>query len=291
MPDLLKSEFLRTLIEGSVLLPGVVAVLYGIATRHATRAGARWSEALWAPGLLAGFLSGYAAAYRDFSFPPHTVLSWLPWLVVAGAALVVLGGWSAGKYGMHGARALASAASAFILLRPILHQERPFTAIISWLGVTVLWFLLWVGLVSSRDDQRSAGTALLSTAGTLALIAPLSGSIELARLSASLAVALAAGLVFSLLIARTRWRSPTADVPILILGALLVELRFYAGASLGMMAWLIASLAAACAAIALMRRYTIDGRWSVMVPGLATLLPVALAIWTAVRLFRQSGNY
>ncbi len=291
MHDLFKSEFARTLIEGSILLPSLVVVLYGIAMRRATRASARWGRAVWAPGLLAGGLSGYAAAYRDFSFPPHTVLSWLPWLVVAGAVLVVLGGWSSEKYGLHGARALASAASAFVLLRPVLHQERLLIAAVSWLGVTVVWFLLWVGLVPPRDDQRTAGTALLSTAAGFALVAPLSGSIELARLSASLAVALGGGLLFSLFIVRTRWGSPTADVPILILGALLVDLRFYAGASLVVMRWLIASRGAAWGAIALMRRRALASGWSVIVPGLVTLLPVALAIWTAVRIFRKSGGY
>ncbi len=296
MPDLFKSEFVRALVEGTVLLPGAVAALYGMATRRATRASVRWSGILWAPGLLAGFLSGYAAAYRDFSFPPHTVLSWLPWLALSGATLVAVGSWSAGRYGAHAARAITCAASSFILLRPILRQERPSMAFMVWLVVAVLWFLLWSGLTSARndparDDQSAAGVALLVIAAGFAFVAPLSGSIELARLGGSLAVTLGVGLFFSLLVAHTRWNLPTAEVPILILGALLVDLWFYAGASVSVMTWLIVSLAAACVAIIVMRRRNIAGGWSVIAPGLAALPLLALAIWTAVRAFRHNGGY
>ncbi len=290
MQDLWQSEFVRTLIEGSVLLPGAVAVLFGTVTLRVARARTRWSGVLWAVGLLVAFLGGYAAAYRDFTFPPHTVLSWLPWVVVVGGALVALAHQSGRKHAAHGARTFASAGSTFIILWPILRQERLSTAFVSWLSVTVLWSLLWVGLTPSRDDQKAAGTALFVTAAALALVAPLSGSIELARLSGSLAVALAVGLFFSIFTTQTRWDPPTADVPILILGALLVDLQFYAGAPLALMAWLIAALAVACGTIVLVRRRSITQPWRFVAPGLSALLPIALAVWTALRIYRQSSS-
>ncbi|MDA8362759.1 MAG: hypothetical protein M0Z84_02825 [Gammaproteobacteria bacterium] len=291
MLGLFQSAFVRTLIERVLLLPAVVTAIYGFSLRRLTGAAVDRRGALWAAGLLAGFFGGYAVTYRDFSFPPRTVLSWLPLLAVGAAVVIGAVGRHPGKFRVPGARALIVAASTYILLRPVLQQEPGSVACMSWLGAAALWFLLWSGLALSREDQRAGGVAVFVVAAGLALVAPLSGSIEIAQFSASLATVLAVGLVFSLFLARTRWNPPTADVAILILGALMVDLRFYADAPWTVMAWLVAAPAVACLVIGWMHRRSSSRDEQVIGAGLAALLPVAVALWKALRIYHQGGGY
>ncbi|MHB8249724.1 MAG: hypothetical protein ACYDCX_12695 [Acidithiobacillus sp.] len=290
MWNLWQSGFVRSLIWDSALLPAAVTALIGVALYRRTHHHSRWRSTFWAAAMLAGFLGGYALIYRAFSFPPRTVLSWLPWLALVGGTAVAIVDRCGQKNGRSGARGLAAGASALILLWPILRQEALPAAFFAWLTVTVLWSLLWFALTPYNRDQKSAGAMLLVGAAGLALVAPLSGSILLVQLGAALAVVLAVALIFSILMGGSRWDSPTADVGVLILGALLVDLRFYAGASMAVMVWLLVLLAAGSGIAGILRHRGTSGRWAVIAPGLASFLPMVVAAWLALQAYWVNGG-
>jgi hypothetical protein len=235
-------------------------------------------------------LGGYALIYRELSFPPRTVLSWLPWLALVGGAVVAMADHRRYQWWRYGARGLIAGASAFVLLWPILRQETVLAAVVAWLTVAVLWSILWFVLTPDHRDQKPAGTTLFVGAVGLVLVAPLLGSILLAQFGAALAVVLAVALVFSFLIRGSRWDSPSADVGVLILGALMVDLRFYAGASTVVMVWLIVSLAAGAGVTRILQHRGHSGRWAVLAPGLVSFPPMAVAGWVALQTYLASGG-
>ena len=237
MWNLWQSSFVRSLILYSALLPAVVTMSMVVAAYYKTRRYPGWRSTFWAAAILAGFLVGYALTYRDFSFPPRTVLSWLPWLALVGGTVVAIADHRRYQWWRYGAKGLIAGASAFVLLWPILRQETVLAAFLAWLTVALLWSVLWFALTPDNLNQKSTGTVLFVGAVGLALVAPLLGSILLAQFGAALAVALAVALVFSLLMRDSRWDSPSADVGVLILGTLMGDLRFYAGASMVVMVW------------------------------------------------------
>ncbi len=291
MEEMFRSAFVRGLIENVVLLPAAVVVFCGWGLLRFTRAAPDRRGALWAAGLAGGFFASYAVTYHDFSVPPRTVLSWLPWLVVGAAVAVALVARRANMVWIAGVRLTAVAVSAYVLLRPLLHQEPWSTAFISWFGTAVVWFALWSALALPHVDQKAGGVALCVVAAALALAAPLSGSIEIGRFGGALATALGVSLVFPVFVRDRRWDSPTGDVPVMILGALMVDLRFYAGAPWVVMAWLTAALVTASLAIGWIRSRRNTAQWGIIVAGVAALLPAALACWTAWRVYQQSGGY
>jgi hypothetical protein len=141
-----------------------------------------------------------------------------------------------------------------------------------------------------KRDQKSTGPTLFVGAVGLALVAPLSGSILLAQFGSALAVVLAVALVFSLLMRGSRWDSPSADVGVLILGTLMVDLRFYAGASMVVMVWLLVSLAAGAGVASILQHRGHSGHWTVLAPGLISSLPMAVAGWMALQTYLASGG-
>jgi hypothetical protein len=290
MWNLWQSGFVRSLILESALFPAVVTMLMVVAAYYKTRKYPGWRSTFWAAAILAGFLVGYALTYRDFSFPPRTVLSWLPWLALVGGTVVAIADHRRHQWWRYGARGLIAGAAAFILLWPILRQETVLAAFVAWLTVVVLWSVLWFALTPDHRDQKPAGITLFVGAVGLALVAPLLGSILLAQFGAALAVVLAVALVFSFLIRGSRWDSPSADVGVLILGTLLVDLRFYAGASMVVIVWLLVSLAAGAGVARILQHRGHSGRWTVLAPGLISSLPMAVAGWMALQTYMASGG-
>ena len=289
MWNLWQSGFVRSLILDSALLPAAVTMLIVVAAYYKTRKHPDWRSIIWGAAILGGFLGGYALIYRDFSFPPRTVLSWLPWLVLVGG-IVVAADHRRYQWWRYGAKGLIAGTAAFVLLWPILRQETELTAFLAWLTVAGLWSVLWFVLTPDHRDQKPAGISLFVGAVGLALVAPLLGSILLAQFGAALAVVLAVALVFSLLVRSSRWDSPSADVGILILGALMVDLRFYAGASMVVMVWLLVSLAAGAGVARILQHRGHSGRWTVLAPGLVGFPPMAVAGWMALQTYMASGG-
>ncbi|MDA8246035.1 hypothetical protein [Acidithiobacillus sp.] len=281
-----QSGFVRSLILDGALLPAVVTMLMVVAAYYKTRKYPSWRNIIWGAAILGGFLGGYALLYRDLSFPPRTVLSWLPWLVLVGGTVVAMADRHRYQWWRYGARGLIAGASAFVLLWPILRQESVPAAFLAWLTVAMLWSILWFVLIPDQRDQKPAGTTLFVGAVGLALVAPLSGSILLAQFGAALAVA----LVFSFLMRGSRWDSPSADVGVLILGTLMVDLRFYAGASMVVMVWLLVSLAAGAGVARILWHRGHSGHWTVLAPGLISSLPMAVAGWMALQTYLASGG-
>ncbi|MCL4527441.1 MAG: hypothetical protein M1492_13555 [Gammaproteobacteria bacterium] len=290
MWNLWQSSFVRSLILESALFPAAVTMLMVVAAYYKTRKYPGWRSTFWAAAILAGFLVGYALTYRDFSFPPRTVLSWLPWLVLVGGTVVAMADRRKHPGWRYGARGLIAGASAFVLLWPILRQETVPAAFLAWLTVAMLWSVLWFALTPDNRDQKPAGTTLFVGAVGLALVAPLLGSILLAQFGTALAVVLAVALVFSLLMRGSRWDSPSADVGVLILGTIMVDLRFYAGASMVVMVWLLVSLAAGAVVAGILQHRGHSGHWTVLAPGLISSLPMAVAGWMALQTYLASGG-
>ncbi|MEB8604991.1 hypothetical protein OW715_10250 [Acidithiobacillus ferriphilus] len=278
------------MILDSALFPAAVTMLMVVAAYYKTRKYPSWHSTFWAAAILAGFLVGYALTYRDFSFPPRTVLSWLPWLALVGGTVVAIADHRRYQWWRYGARGLIAGASAFVLLWPILRQETVPAAFLAWLTVAMLWSVLWFALTPDNRDQKPAGTTLFVGAVGLALVAPLLGSILLAQFGTALAVVLAVALVFSLLMRGSRWDSPSADVGVLILGNLMVDLRFYAGASMVVMGWLLVSLAAGAVVAGILQHRGHSGHWTVLAPGLISSLPMAVAGWMALQTYLASGG-
>ncbi|MEB8536934.1 hypothetical protein OW565_12165 [Acidithiobacillus ferriphilus] len=290
MWNLWQSSFVRSLILDSALFPAAVTMLIGVAAYYKTRKYPSWRNIIWGAAILGGFLGGYALLYRDLSFPPRTVLSWLPWLVLVGGTVVAMADRHRYQWWRYGARGLIAGASAFVLLWPILRQESMPAAFLAWLTVAMLWSVLWFALTPDNRDQKPAGTTLFVGAVGLALVAPLSGSILLAQFGSALAVVLVVALVFSFLMRGSRWDSPSADVGVLILGTLLVDLRFYAGASMVVMVWLLVSLAAGAGVASILQHRGHSGHWTVLAPGLISSLPMAVAGWMALQTYLASGG-
>ena len=289
MWNLWQSSFVRSLILDSALFPAAVTMLMVVAAYYKTRKYPGLRSTFWAAAILAGFLVGYALTYRDFSFPPRTVLSWLPWLVLVGG-IVVAADHRRYQWWRYGAKGLIAGTAAFVLLWPILRQETMLTAFLAWLTVALLWSVLWFALTPDNRDQKPAGTTLFVGAVGLALVAPLSGSILLAQFGSALAVVLVVALVFSFLIRGSRWDSPSADVGVLILGALMVDLRFYAGASMVVMVWLLVSLAAGAVVASILQHRDHSDHWTVLAPGLISSLPMAVAGWIALQTYLVRGG-
>ncbi len=290
MWNLWQSGFVRSLILDSALFPAAVTLLIGVAAYYKTRKHPDWRSIIWGIAILGGFLGGYALTYRDFSFPPRTVLSWLPWLALVGGTVVAIADHRRYQWWRYGAKGFIAGTSACVLLWPILRQETVLAAFLAWLTAAVLWAILWFALTPDNQDQKPAGATLFVGAVGLALVAPLLGSILLAQFGAALAVVLAVALVFSLLMRRSRWNSPSADVGVLILGPLMVDLRFYAGASMVVMIWLLVSLAAGAGVARILQHRGHSGRWTVLAPGLVGFPPMAVAGWMALQTYMASGG-
>ncbi|MDA8153509.1 MAG: hypothetical protein M0003_12535 [Acidithiobacillus sp.] len=285
-----QSGFVRSLILDSALFPAAVTLLMVVAAYYKTRKYPGWRNIIWGAAILGGFWGGYALTYRDFSFPPRTVLSWLPWLVFVGGTVVAMADRHRYQWWHYGARGMTASVSAWILLWPIVRQESVLAAFLAWLTVAGIWSVLWLALIPDKRDQKSTGATLFVGAVGLALVAPLSGSILLAQFGSALAVVLAVALVFSFLIRGSRWDSPSADVGVLILGALMVDLRFYAGASTVVMVWLVVSLAAGAGVASILQHRGSSSRWAVLTPGLISSLPMAVAGWMALQTYLVSGG-
>jgi len=292
MWNLWQSSFVRSLILDSALFPAAVTMLIVVAAYYKTRKCPRWRSIIWGAAILGGFLGGYALIYRDlsFPFPPRTVLSWLPWLALMGGIVVAIADRRKHPGWRYGARGMTASVSAWILLWPIMRQESVLAAFLAWLTVAGLWSVLWLALIPDKRDQKSTGATLFVGAVGLALVAPLSSSILLAQFGSALAVVLAVALVFSFLMRGSRWDSPSADVGVLILGALMVDLRFYAGASMGVMVWLLVSLAAGAGVASILQHRGSSSRWAVLTPGLISSLPMAVAGWMALQTYLASGG-
>ena len=290
MWNIWQSGFVRSLILDSALLPAVVTMLMVVTAYYKTRKYPSWRNIIWGAAILGGFGGGYALTYRDFSFPPRTVLSWLPWLALVGGIVVAIADRRKHSGWRYGARGMTASVSAWILLWPIVRQESVLAAFLAWLTVAGLWSVLWLALIPDKRDQKSTGPTLFVGAVGLALVAPLSGSILLAQFGSALAVVLAVALVFSLLMRGSRWDSPSADVGVLILGALMVDLRFYAGASTVVMVWLLVSLAAGAGVASILQHRGSSSRWAVLTPGLISSLPMAVAGWMALQTYLASGG-
>lgn len=289
MASLWPSAFVSSLLARSVLLPALTtASVVALSRVWSRRSGGVAGLAAFAA--YAGFIAAYAALYPNLSFPPRSVLAWLPWLTLGGAAIAQVADRAPPPAGLAG-RLLAAAIASFVLLAPILRQESVGSGLLQAGVVTGLWWLLWITVARPARDDGTGALSLTLTAAGLALAAPLSGSLLLAELGGSLASALASAWAWSR-VTGTSGRG-ARDLAVLLLGALLVDLRFYAEASLIVVLGLIAIPFVGLATGGLIRRW-VSGRPAavILASGLGALVPLGVALWQAFRVYQASaGGY
>ncbi len=287
---LLHSAFVQSEIAHAVLVPAAVAVFVGACGRLLASVTPRFGRHVMSYAVPAAFLAGYFGTYSNFTVPPATVLSWVPWFLLVLTAIQSLPDGARRGAPVQLTRLLASAGAAALLLWPILRHEAPSGALATAAGVAILWAFSWAAADSPGVARVPLAAVLLSLSAALAAAAPLSGSILLGQLGAALAAALGGALLIARL---TRAAAVLDGVPAatFIAGLLLVDLRFYAGAREAVMSWLLVSGAAGLAASAVVRRYETTGVRAVVLPVLAALIPAAFAITVAFKLSQAGGGY
>ncbi len=272
------SPFAYHLILRSILVPaGVTASVRALA--RATRVTRGMSTAL---ALFCGFFAAYGLIDRDFTWLPHTVLSWVPWLALGGLLLPAF----AARRGWHiaqAARWAIAACAAAVLLWPVLGQESLQTAVGLWGFSACAFGLLWSALSLPSGHGTASSAILFIAAATLAVIAPLSGSLLLGEMSGALACSL-----FILLVSGgLRTDAIAVDLAAIVLGSLVLDVWIYAEAPVRAMAPLLLSIGAG--ALAIRKAPERPGiRWMLLC-GLAGLLPALVAGWMAAQAYAASA--
>ena len=287
---LIHSSFVKSQLLHVILVPGMVAGLTVMSPRFLA-AGAPWLwRGLAGLSVPAAFLAGYFAVYRDLTFPPATVLSWVPWFVVALAVAIPLARRIGVGFMVIALPILVAASATAVLLWPILGRDPPFMAVPLWAAATAVWSTLWL-ISGLRDVARRplASVSLVASAG-LAVVAPLSGSILLGELAAVLAVALVAIVIQAGPGGTPDLSDAGRATTAFVLGALVLDLRFYAGAGAGIIMALVASLTIGLATSLAIRRYPFKGPWVVLAPAIAASIPVAVAVGLAFRASQMGGG-
>lgn len=286
---LLRSSFVQAELVHAVLVPAAVAMLVGVSGRALAPIAPRLGRRVASLAIPAAFLAGYFGVYSNFTFPPATVMSWLPWFLLAFVAIEFLpDGMRRGGAARSG-QILVSAGAAVLLLWPIVRHEAASVAFATTASVTVLWAFSWAAAESPRVARLPFAAVLLVASMVLAAAAPLSGSILLGQLGAALAAALGAAVLIARL---TGAAAPLDGAPaaIFILGVLLVDLRFYAGAREVVVWGLCVSSAAGLAASVIVRRYGLAGLRAVLPPVLIALIPAVFAMAVAFKLSQAGGG-
>ncbi len=287
---LFHSSFVRSQLMRVVLVPAVVAALAAMSSRFFSRGAPPLAAAIAGLVVPAAFLAGYFAVYRDFTFPPATVLSWVPWFIVALLIAAPVASRAGGVSTRAALAILVAASGTAALLWPILEREPLSVALATWALAAAAWSALWV-LADARGvgDAPFAAIALIVSAG-LAVVAPLSGSILLGELAATLAVALVASLILNGL-SKSPGLSGAGRANIaFVLGALVLDLRFYAGVGAGIVGAFVASFALGLGAEFAVRRYRRAGPWAVLAPVLAASIPVVAAVTIAFKASSVGGG-
>ncbi len=286
---LLHSSFVRSQLMRVVLAPAVLAALAVMSSRFFSQGAPRLASAIAGLAVPAAFLAGYFAVYRDFTFPPATVLSWVPWFIVAliiATPLANLGGASR----VAALAILVAASGTAVLLWPILGREPPSAAWAAWALAAVVWSALWILSGAPRvGGAPFAAIALVVSAG-LAVVAPLSGSILLGELAATLAAALVANLILNPFSGSLRLSGAGRATTTFVLGALVLDLRFFAGVGTGVVGAFVASVALGLSAQFAVRRYRREGSWAVLAPAFAALIPVVAAVAIAFKASSMGGG-
>lgn len=286
---LLRSSFVQAELVHAVLVPAAVAMLVGVSGRALVPIAPRLGRRMASLAIPAAFLAGYFGVYSNFTFPPTTVMSWLPWFLLAFVAIEFLPDGMKRGGAVRFGQVLVSGGAAVLLLWPILRHEALPVAATTIAAVTVLWAFSWAATASPRVARLPFAVVLLVASMALAAAAPLSGSILLGQMGASLAVAVGAAVLIARLtgIAALLDGAPAA---IFILGVLLVDLRFYAGAPEEVAVGVLASVAAGLVASVIVRRYELTGLRALAAPVLIALIPAAFAMAVAFKLSQAAGG-
>lgn len=289
MNKLIANSFVLHLVWHGLLLPALSTLAAGLVVLAFMRSEHnRGVGGLWSLPLFTGLMAGYFAVYHDWSLWPHTVLAWLPALAVG---TLLLAGWAARRQQLGWlSTAFLTVVASGAMFAPILRQTTTFTILCEWAGVTVLWWLLWVGSAGGRDQRGAAASQIVLAAG-LAAAGPLSQSILLGQLAMVLGASWAVVIALSWFRYDVPLTGPAVDIGALTLGFLYIELWYYDAAPLRVV---LALLVAAALGIAAHRFYQhlhaarrISG---LLIPAAATALPTIIGVYFAWQGYTANGG-
>ncbi|MDP6540455.1 MAG: hypothetical protein QF903_13415 [Planctomycetota bacterium] len=270
-----------------VLLPAAVAALAWVAGRRPwlaerARGGGPTVRPFEAQAVALAFLLGYAGQLGLPRAPwgevPPAAQDWLVWIVLAAGVAYAL---RAGRLRPLLSRPVLAAAALALLTRAMLRHHWDLPQAIGWLTG------LWLGLLAcqacadavARRAPAAAALVWVLTGFALALCAGLSGSAKLAQAAAPVCAALC-----TLWVLDSR-SAPTAPAA----GALALSVLALFG--LGLIAFLYSSLpgrealllgSAPFAALGASFLWAGEGRRQVLVPLAAALIPLSLAVLSAL---------
>ncbi len=276
MPD---PSFVIPLFLQSALLPFGVALAVLAASRKPAFA------------LAAGFLASYFAVFHaQWSFAPHQVLDWMPWIALLGAAAAIAGETVRPVATRTIARALIATAAAAVVVWPALASLGLVKAVLIVVAAAALICAAWSWLAHAADSRPTPAPLLTIVAGGAALALMVDASQAIGQLSGALAAALAACVAFNLVRRRIAFDGAANGVAVLLLGALLVNAYLYAGFSLAYVALLAGGLLADPLVAVIDRARRRSGRAWVAATVLCAI-PVLTTIGLALKTAQESGGY
>lgn len=241
----------------------------------------------------AAMLTAYHLIYGKFTVPPIQALDWLPVLIAATLPVFAMDDLSYfGKGLRFGLQTAIVILAAVLLLQPVLGQLPIVHAASILIAVSSLWLAAWVYFDHhARDNANSGMTLLIVSAGT-AIVSVLTGSTLLGQLGGALAAVLGAWLLWNWPRPRVLLGHAGTAVAVMTLGSILLVGRFYSATPLRINALLLVALAANVPVTFILRRYrrNPDGALAVVLTGMATLLPIALAVILTVIFYLPQGD-
>lgn len=267
-------------------------------------AGSAWAYALLKKGaqrravlsvavsVLLGIVGGYAAMNHDhLQFPPTQALDWLPVTAVLSLTiLLTLELLNAGKRIWFGAQVVFVALATWLMLPPAI-KELGASRIAMYLLVSgVVWLTLWRYVEGMRGGLQRAGVAFMLCAGALGFVVALGGSIVIGTSAISLMGALAGWLLVCVTAGWVPLPRALLGTVMLWFGSIVIAAYFYAEIS----SWLLATVVLGLLAVQLARLgpVVVEGKRlrEIVMSGLATSVPLVMAIGFAVWRYLQQAN-
>ncbi len=268
------------------------AVAIWICLRLRLRPNAAWSLSI-AGGLVVGMVAqnrrdGWPVAFEKF-LHPRVAFDWLPWLVLIAAAIQILATYAPRTF----QRYLVAIACVFAIALPLRLLAGSVYVTGRWstpekIGVLVIWSIFfatwWLTLALGRHNRQPLlrSVLLVITAFGIALTVTASGAITLGELGGVAAASLFGATTTAGALRQLADGPSSAAGPLAVmLGGLIFLGYFYAQLTTANAALL--SLSLAVAAGWLPTTWPQKPAWQAALRAALTLVPLAIAVATAIR--------
>jgi hypothetical protein len=273
------AQFDGVLIAGlAIVVPLMLGAAGAVCARFLRRRGKSrlaMLAATLAPA--AGFVAGYVAVNHEYwTMPPTQALDWLALLAAPAFAVLLALEWrSAGPRAWLAAQAALFALGIWCMLPPALAEGGAAAARVA--ALSLLSLALWRWLDAMRGQQRPAMLALGVSAGALAFVVALGGSIT---------IGLGAATLMALLLPAALERTPPRALlagTVLLYACLAVAAAWYAE----MPAWPLALASGGLLSIRLVRA-SCSLAYGILAAAPLPLAAAAYALWSYLQ---QSAVY